>query len=117
MTDTVWLKDKEVGKRFGSTRQWVWEMARTHPKFPQPVKLTTRWTRWSLKEIEAFESVMLENKCHQYDPFHDFDPPKCEVMDEAEHLEFLKQVAGGCYLEDPSEIKQAQDLLDEMGLE
>ena len=117
MTDTVWLKDKEVGKRFGSTRQWVWEMARTHPKFPQPVKLTTRWTRWSLKEIEAFESVMLENKCDQYDPFHDLegptitDPPKRKVVD----VKLLKQVASGGYPEfDP---KYAQDLLDEMMLE
>ena len=131
MTDTVWLKDKEVGKRFGSTRQWVWEMARTHPKFPQPVKLTTRWTRWSLKEIEKFEAVMLENKCDQYnpfdddpfhdDPFHDLegpmvkDPPKskgkkCEI-------DFLIEVANGNYVEDPSEIKAAQARLDEMVLD
>jgi predicted DNA-binding transcriptional regulator AlpA len=55
MTDKVWLTDVEVGARFGSTRQWVWSQARTNPKFPQPVKLSTRWSRWSLQEIEAFE--------------------------------------------------------------
>jgi len=55
MTDTVWLKDKEVGKRFGSTRQWVWTQAKTNSRFPQPVKLTARWSRWFLQEIEAFE--------------------------------------------------------------
>jgi prophage regulatory protein len=55
MSDKVWLTDAEVGRRFGSTRQWVWTQARTNPKFPQPVKLTPRWSRWSLQEIEAFE--------------------------------------------------------------
>ena len=50
-----WLTDIEVGTRFGSTRQWVWAHARTNPKFPQPVKLSPRWSRWSLQEIEAFE--------------------------------------------------------------
>ena len=50
-----WLTDIEVGTRFGSTRQWVWAQARTNPKFPQPVKLSPRWSRWSLQEIEAFE--------------------------------------------------------------
>ena len=54
MTDKVWLTDAEVGTRFGTTRQWVWMQARTNPKFPQPVKLTARWSRWALKEIEAF---------------------------------------------------------------
>ena len=83
---TVWLKDKEVGKRFGSTRQWVWEMARTHPKFPQPVKFTPRWTRWSLSEIEAFEDFILKEK------------NKVKVMDEADQLQLLKQIAGGGYL-------------------
>nr|BDD46447.1 hypothetical protein 5 [Paracoccaceae bacterium] len=47
MTDKVWLTDTEVGTRFGTTRQWVWVQARTNPKFPQPVKLTARWSRWA----------------------------------------------------------------------
>ena len=55
MADTVWLTDAEVGTRFGSTRQWVWVQSRTNPEFPKPVKLTARWSRWSLAEIEAFE--------------------------------------------------------------
>ena len=45
MADKVWLTDKEVGTRFGSTRQWVWVQARMNPNFPQPVKLTARWSR------------------------------------------------------------------------
>ena len=59
MTDKVWLTDVEVGSRFGSTRQWVWVQARTNPKFPQPVKFTARFSRWSLQEIEAFEHEAL----------------------------------------------------------
>ena len=55
MTDKVWLTDTEVGTRFGSTRQWVWTQARNNPQFPRPVKITPRWTRWCLQEIEAFE--------------------------------------------------------------
>ena len=55
MVEKVWLTDKEVGTRFGSTRQWVWVQARTPPNFPQFVKLTARWSRWTLQEIEAFE--------------------------------------------------------------
>jgi predicted DNA-binding transcriptional regulator AlpA len=55
MADKVWLTDAEVGSRFGSTRQLVWAQARTNPQFPQTVKLTSRWFRWSLAEIEAFE--------------------------------------------------------------
>ena len=55
MADKVWLTDTEVGTRFGSTRQWVWTQAKTNPRFPQPVKLTARWSQRSLQEIEAFE--------------------------------------------------------------
>ena len=62
MTDKVWLTDAEVGTRFGTTRQWVWAQARTNPKFPQPVKLTDRWSRWALQEIEAFEQEALADR-------------------------------------------------------
>ena len=62
MTDKVWLTDAEVGTRFGTTRQWVWVQARTNPKFPQPVKLTDRWSRWPLQEIEAFEQEALADR-------------------------------------------------------
>lgn len=55
MADKVWLNDTEVGTRFGSTRQWVWGQVKTNPKFPRPLKLTARWSRWCLTEIEAFE--------------------------------------------------------------
>ena len=59
MADKERLTDKEVGTRFGSTRQWVWVQARTTPNFPQFVKLTARWSRWALQEIEAFEQEAL----------------------------------------------------------
>ena len=55
MTDKIWLTDTEVGARFGSTRQWVWTQARNNPQFPRPVKITPRWSRWCLQEIEASE--------------------------------------------------------------
>ena len=32
------------------------------PKFPQPVKLTARWSRWALQEIEAFEQEALAER-------------------------------------------------------
>ena len=59
MTDKIWLTDREVGTRFGSTRQWVWTQARNNPQFPRPVKITPRWSRWCLQEIEAFEQEAL----------------------------------------------------------
>ena len=62
MTDKVWLTEAEVSTRFGTTRQWVWVQARTNPKFPRPVKLTARWSRWSLQEIEAFEQEVLAER-------------------------------------------------------
>ena len=62
MADKVWLTDAEVGTRFGTTRQWVWVQARTNHKFPQPEKLTARWSRWDLKEIEAFEQEALADR-------------------------------------------------------
>ena len=55
MADKVWVTDAEVGTRFGSTRQKLWAQARPNPQFPQPVKLTPCWSRWSLAEIEALE--------------------------------------------------------------
>jgi predicted DNA-binding transcriptional regulator AlpA len=55
MTDKIWLTDTEVGTRFGSNRQWVWTQARNNHQFPRPVKITPRWSRWCLQEIEAFE--------------------------------------------------------------
>ena len=62
MSNKVWLTDAEVGTRFGSTRQWVWSQARSNPNFPKPVKLSTRWSRWSLQEIEAFEQAAMERR-------------------------------------------------------
>ena len=35
MADKVWLTDSEVGKRFGSTRQWVWGQVKSNPIFLQ----------------------------------------------------------------------------------
>ena len=62
MADKVWLTDADVGTRFGTTHQWVCVQARTNPNFPQPVKLTPRWSRWSLREIEEFETEFLKSK-------------------------------------------------------
>lgn len=46
MTDKIWLTDREVGTRFGNTRQRVWTQARKNLQFPRPVKITPRWSRW-----------------------------------------------------------------------
>jgi len=62
MSEKVWLSDIEVGKRFGTTRQWVWTQARVNPKFPKPVKMTHRWTRWNVAEIEKFEKHLLSKR-------------------------------------------------------
>ena len=66
MTDKVWLTDADVGKRFGTTRQWVWVQARTNPKFPKPVKLNAHWSRWALQEIEAFKQEAPAGRCIDY---------------------------------------------------
>ena len=55
MADKVWLSDADVGTSFGTIRQWVWVQALTNPNFPQPVKLTLRWSRFSLREIQQFK--------------------------------------------------------------
>ena len=69
MTYKVWLTDAKVGTRFGTTRQWVWVQARTDPNFPQPVKSISRWSRWSLLEIEEFQTELLKGKQDQYCPY------------------------------------------------
>ena len=83
MTEQVWLTDKEVGKRFGSTRQWVWRMASSNEKFPQTVKLTTRWSLW---EIEAFEVELLKNKKD------DHFCPYNKMFDEETNFEYFDEV-------------------------
>ena len=69
MADKVWLTDADVGTRFGITRQWVLVQVCTNPNFPRPVKLTPRWSRWSLREIEEFETELLKSKEDQYCPY------------------------------------------------
>ena len=38
-------------------------------KFPQLVKLMSRWSRWLLREIEEFETEFLKSKEDQYSPY------------------------------------------------
>ena len=66
MIDKVWLTDAKVGTRFGTTRQWVWVQARTNPNFPHPLKSMSRWSRWSLREIEELQTELLKGKQDQY---------------------------------------------------
>jgi prophage regulatory protein len=55
---TVWVDVTFVAARFGVSPNSVWRWARTPEiKFPDPVRLTPRVTRWRLADIEQFEET------------------------------------------------------------
>lgn len=51
-----YLLSKQVAERFGTTttslRRWV-----ADGKFPKPLKITARTSRWRLSDIEAWEAA------------------------------------------------------------
>ncbi|ATX67685.1 AlpA family phage regulatory protein [Roseinatronobacter bogoriensis subsp. barguzinensis] len=56
---TVWVSVDEIALRFGVSRNTVWRWSRTSEnKFPNPVRLTPRVTRWRLADIERFEKAL-----------------------------------------------------------
>lgn len=55
-TDSVYLSDEQIAKRYGLTRQSIWRWVRTDQKFPKPIRLSAACTRWKLSDIEAWEA-------------------------------------------------------------
>ena len=51
----IYIRDIEIGRRYGSCRQTPWRLLKSDPTFPKPFRLTAGCTRWVLSEIEAWE--------------------------------------------------------------
>lgn len=47
------IADKEVAHLLGASRSWPWKLAQAG-KFPAPIKLSNRCTRWRLSEVRAW---------------------------------------------------------------
>lgn len=47
------IPDKEVARLLGASRSWPWKLARDG-KFPKPIKLSERCTRWRLSDVQAW---------------------------------------------------------------
>ena len=47
------ITDKEVAHLIGASRSWPWKLARDG-RFPQPIKLSARCTRWRLSSVRAW---------------------------------------------------------------
>lgn len=52
--DEVYLSDRQLAKRYDVCRALPWRWA-AQTKFPKPVKLSERITRWKLSDIVAWE--------------------------------------------------------------
>jgi predicted DNA-binding transcriptional regulator AlpA len=51
----MFLTDKQLGGRWGVTRQTIWKWLRDDPSFPRPTQLSAGTTRWRLDEVEVWE--------------------------------------------------------------
>lgn len=47
------ITDKEVAHLLGASRSWPWKLCQSG-RFPAPVKLSSRCTRWRLSQVQAF---------------------------------------------------------------
>jgi len=47
------ITDKEVARLLGASRSWPWKLVRDG-KFPKPIKLSARCTRWRLSSVQAW---------------------------------------------------------------
>lgn len=47
------ITDKEVAHLLGASRSWPWKLTAAG-KFPKPLKLSTRCTRWRLSDVQAW---------------------------------------------------------------
>lgn len=52
--DERYLSDRQIAKRFDIHRTSPWKWA-AQGKFPQPVRLSERVTRWRLSDVLAWE--------------------------------------------------------------
>ncbi len=50
-----YVSDRDMSVRFGISRQTIWRLVKSDPKFPKPIRLSAGCTRWQLSEIEAWE--------------------------------------------------------------
>ncbi len=47
------ITDKEVAHLLGASRSWIWKLVRAD-RFPTPVKLSARCTRWRLSAVREW---------------------------------------------------------------
>lgn len=47
------IADREVAHLIGASRSWPWKLTRAG-RFPKPIKLSARCTRWRLSDIRAW---------------------------------------------------------------
>ncbi|PLC48711.1 DNA-binding protein [Pollutimonas subterranea] len=47
------ITDKEVARLLGISRSWPWKLAQAG-KFPAPIKLSARCTRWRLSAVREW---------------------------------------------------------------
>ncbi|SHK60239.1 transcriptional regulator, AlpA family [Shimia gijangensis] len=55
MPETL-LNCATVAERFGVARKTIWCWSKSDPTFPNPIKLSSRCTRWKKSEIDAWEA-------------------------------------------------------------
>lgn len=49
------INDRQVAHLIGASRSWPWKLARAG-RFPQPIRLSGRCTRWRLSDVQAWMS-------------------------------------------------------------
>ncbi|MBC7203440.1 MAG: AlpA family phage regulatory protein [Pusillimonas sp.] len=47
------ITDKEVAHLIGASRSWPWKLVQAG-KFPTPIKLSSRCTRWRLSDVRQW---------------------------------------------------------------
>ncbi|WP_345797154.1 AlpA family phage regulatory protein [Castellaniella sp. MT123] len=47
------ITDREVSRLLGASRSWPWKLVRDG-RFPQPIRLSARCTRWRLSDVRAY---------------------------------------------------------------
>lgn len=50
------LNVSEVAERLGVSKASIWRWSKDFSSFPAPIRLTHGCTRWSVKDIEAWEN-------------------------------------------------------------
>ena len=49
------ITDKEVAHLIGASRSWPWKLVQDG-KFPEPIRLSSRCTRWRLSDVRKWMS-------------------------------------------------------------